>query len=296
MSRWTLPLVFLALLMVPLGCAPQRRMVKVQEEVEVVTTPTPPPRSFPVPSAKPAPQPAAMVQQAAPAPLKKLKKAPCEPVPDCVAVAPKQPAALSTISSIGKQSPLIVIDPGHGGKDLGTHSKKTPKYQEKSLNLTTAMMVHQYLQKWGYQTIMTRKDDVFLSLEDRWSMANRLRSKLFVSVHYNSAPSVSAEGIEVFYYKSDEDQDRTKQSKKLAQSILNRVIKNTDAKSRGVKHGDLAVIRETNMPAVLIEGGFLTNADERAKLKDKEYVKKIALGIAKGIDDYVKKSRLLANN
>lgn len=193
-----------------------------------------------------------------------------------------------------RQMPLVIIDPGHGGKDLGTHSLKPPKYQEKSLNLTTAMLVRHYLQKWGYSTILTRKDDVFISLEKRAGLANKMQSQLFVSVHYNSAPNAQAEGIEVFYFRSEDDKKRSHQSKKLAQTILSRVIEKTNARSRGVKHGNLAVIRETNMPAVLIEGGFLTNPKEQEKLRDKEYLKKIAWGIAKGIDDYLKKGILLA--
>lgn len=65
------------------------------------------------------------------------------------------------------------------------------------------------------------------------------------------------------------------------------MIKITDAKSRGVKHGDLAVVRETNMPAVLVEGGFLSNEVELQKLKNAAYIKKVAWGIAQGIQDYL---------
>ena len=135
---------------------------------------------------------------------------------------------------------------------------------------------------------MTRKDDTFITLDERANFANQIKPRLFVSVHYNSAPSADAEGIEVFYYRSEEDKGRTDQSKKLAHAILNRVIANTQAKSRGVKHGNLAVIRETNMPAVLIEGGFMTNDKEMDKIKDPAYIKQIAWGIAKGVDDWIK--------
>lgn len=186
------------------------------------------------------------------------------------------------------KSPLIVIDPGHGGKDLGTHSFKTPKYQEKTLNLATAKLVRHYLQQLGYSTMLTRKEDVFISLEQRSVFANKMQPQLFVSVHYNSAPSNTAEGIEVFYFSSDQNHNRTAESKLLAQTVLNSVIQKTHAKSRGIKHGNLAVIRETTMPAILIEGGFLTNPKEQEKLRDKEYLKKIAWGIAKGIDDFLK--------
>jgi len=82
----------------------------------------------------------------------------------------------------------------------------------------------------------------------------------------------------------------------LAQSILDKTIKNTQAKSRGVKHGNYAVIRETAMPAVLIEGGFLTNTSEMEKIKSAAYLKSLALGIAQGIQNYLAKENVLADN
>lgn len=182
---------------------------------------------------------------------------------------------------------LIIIDPGHGGKDLGAYSQKIPKYQEKFLTLSTAFMLKEYLTQMGYAVLMTRAEDVFVTLPNRAAFANKRQPQLFVSLHYNSAPNREAEGIEIFYYRSDTDKNRSKQSMTLAQKILKGMLANTEARSRGVKHGNLAVIRETNMPAVLVEGGFLTNADEIVKLKDGAYLKKIAWGIAQGIHDYL---------
>lgn len=184
-----------------------------------------------------------------------------------------------------KQDVLIVLDPGHGGKDLGTHSRKPP-YQEKYLTLTTAYMLRNYLKQLGYEAILTRDDDVFITLEERWLFANQRKTRLFVSLHYNSAPNKSAEGIEIFYYGKG-SKTRSALSKKLGQSIIKQMVKKTGAKSRGVRQGDLAVIRETKMPAVLIEGGFLTNDEEMVKLKNAVYLKKLALGIAQGIKDYL---------
>lgn len=182
---------------------------------------------------------------------------------------------------------LIVIDAGHGGDDLGTHSESKPKYHEKSLNLTTAIALNDFLQKMGFQTLMTRSKDEFISLQQRAEFANEKGADLFVSVHYNSAPAKKAEGIEIFYYKSDDNKTRSTISRKLASSILTQLTKITGAKSRGVKHGNFAVIRETKMPAVLIEGGFLTNENEMQKIKDPFYVKSVAWGIAKGIQAYL---------
>ncbi len=224
-----------------------------------------------------------IVEPFPPAPIQYYK--PVQPVP---------PPPLDDYDPLYKPvspaAPLIVIDPGHGGKDLGTESAKEPKYQEKALNLFTARLVAQYLQKMGYRTVLTRKDDTFIELDKRAEMANQLKPVLFVSVHYNSAPTDKAEGIEVFFYKSDADKARTNSSKKLGEAVLAQVVQQTNAQSRGVKHGNLAVIRETNMPAVLVEGGFLTHPVERQKLLDSNYLKKIALGIAKGIDLFISKS------
>ncbi|MDP1880903.1 MAG: N-acetylmuramoyl-L-alanine amidase [Parachlamydiaceae bacterium] len=192
-------------------------------------------------------------------------------------------------SMIFKKS-LIIIDPGHGGHDVGTQSVSKPRYQEKSLNLVTAQFVQSYLTQLGYRVIMTRKDDTFISLDKRAQLANESKPTLFVSIHYNSAPSAEAKGVEVFYYQSHDSgsKQRVTKSKRLAQSILKNVIAQTKAPSRGVKHGNYAVIRETNMPAVLIEGGFLTNEAELQQLKDPTYLKRLAWGIVKGIEDYLK--------
>ena len=139
--------------------------------------------------------------------------------------------------------------------------------------------------------MMTRHRDVFISLSQRSQFANEQNVDLFVSVHYNSAPAPQAHGIEVFYYNSSENKERAKASKMLAEDVLSNVLALTGAKSRGVKHGNLAVIRETKMPAILIEGGFFTNAEEFAKIKDQAYIKKIARGIAQGVMEYTNRGK-----
>ena len=186
---------------------------------------------------------------------------------------------------------FIVLDPGHGGHDVGTQSISKPRYQEKSLNMTTANFVKGYLEQLGYRVLLTRKEDKFISLDKRAKIANEKKPDLFVSIHYNSAPSAEARGVEVFFYNSKENKVRTEELKNLAQAILKNILSNTKAHSRGVKHGNFAVIRETNMPAVLIEGGFVTNEEELQSLKDPAYLKKLAWGIAKGVDEYRKKMK-----
>jgi N-acetylmuramoyl-L-alanine amidase len=135
---------------------------------------------------------------------------------------------------------------------------------------------------------MTRNTDNFISLPKRVEIASQADANIFVSVHFNSSRSPEAKGIEVFFCDSKEDKTRTNASRKLADSILSRVIRRTSANSRGVKKGNFYVIRETSMPAVLIEGGFISNPKERSLIKSREYQEKIAQGIADGIDQYFK--------
>lgn len=201
-------------------------------------------------------------------------------------LAPTKPVFM--VESLKKQGRgLIVIDPGHGGEDHGTKSLLKPIYLEKYLNLTTAKFLATYLEQMGYQTLLTRKDDTFIPLKARAEFANERSPLLFVSVHYNAAPSASAHGIEIFYFKADKDKGRAEASRKLAAAILQELLGTTHASSRGVKPGNFAVIRETHMPAVLIEGGFLSNTTELEHLKDPAYLKKIAWGVAQGIHKYV---------
>lgn len=195
-----------------------------------------------------------------------------------------------------KERIIVMLDAGHGGEDFGTHSLGNPKYQEKYLNMSTTTMVKNLLQQFGFEVIMTRNDDTFIALDKRALFANEQKPRIFVSIHFNSAPSHEAEGIEVFYYRDESNKSRTNQSKGLAKAILDKTVQNTQAKSRGVKHGNYAVIRETNMPAALIEGGFLTNTAEMEKIKNAAYLKSLALGIAQGIQEYLSKDNILLAN
>lgn len=219
-----------------------------------------------------------------PAPLPKKQIA---SVPPKKEIALAMPAPVVTPpKKIEATGPLIVIDPGHGGKDIGTQSLKTPKYYEKNLTLSTSIALNEYLKLLGFKTVMTRDKDEFIELKDRASFANEKSPLLFVSVHFNSAPSKAAEGIEVYYYKSETEKLRTDKSKILASKVLDGVLSYTKAKSRGVKHGNYLVIRETNMPAIIVEGGFMTNDDEMQKIRDGSYLKKLAWGIAQGIKKF----------
>ncbi|MFY7843319.1 MAG: N-acetylmuramoyl-L-alanine amidase family protein [Rhabdochlamydiaceae bacterium] len=179
--------------------------------------------------------------------------------------------------------PVIVLDAGHGGADEGA---KVQGVLEKRITLTTTLMTKQYLEEMGYLVYLTRKKDIFVSLSKRAAQANNMDASLFVSIHYNASQNKMAKGLEVFYPDAKELW-RSHASKRLARCILQKLIHQTSASSRGIKKGNFHVIRETQMPAVLIEGGFVTNNEERLLLKNKEYLSRIAKGIAEGIHKYL---------
>lgn len=181
----------------------------------------------------------------------------------------------------------IILDPGHGGDDQGAKSQTKPFYSEKNFNLVTARFVQQQLKQKGYTPTLTREKDLFVSLMDRAALPQLCHQDIFVSIHFNSAPSTQAEGVEVFYYRDENHPARTQTSKLLAETVLKYIVKETGAKSRGVKHGNYYVIRETDVPAILIEGGFLTHPEELTKIKDPSYLKKLAWGITQGVDAYL---------
>lgn len=196
----------------------------------------------------------------------------------------QKPVRTYKISLPQHARPLVVLDPGHGGRDEGA---KVNYLMEKRLSLMTTLLVRKHLEDLGYRVIMTRSKDVFIPLQRRVSIANKTKAVLFASIHYNSAPSPEAHGIEVFYHGSGKSK-RSDQSRQLAGCVLKELIGQTKALSRGVKVGNYHVLRETHMPAIIIEGGFMTNKIERIQLRDKVYLEKIGKGIAIGIDKYLK--------
>lgn len=169
----------------------------------------------------------------------------------------------------------VVIDAGHGGKDIGGNYDKT---YEKHLALDTAKRLDYILKQKGYRTRMIRTSDVFLSLQKRASIGNRHGNSIYVSIHYNYTYRKGAKGIETFYYSS--------RSKPLAQYVHSNVLKKTRAYDRKVKFARYYVIRNARNPAILFEGGFLSNSSERRACRKGSYRQKIAEGIANGIIQY----------
>ncbi len=192
---------------------------------------------------------------------------------------------LGVFSCAIAKAPLIVLDAGHGGKNIGARGQ-SPYCEEKKVCLITALLTKQHLQKLGYRVSLTRKSDVFLSLKRRVNIAKKLRAAAFISLHYNACADRKVRGIEVFYFNGKNR--RSQRSFSLAKNVLTKLVRRTKAKSRGVKKGSFYVIRHTTMPAILVEGGFISNPQERKKLRSRSYINQIAKAIAEGIHSYMK--------
>jgi N-acetylmuramoyl-L-alanine amidase len=208
-----------------------------------------------------------------------------------------QTITLPAINLTISQSESVFLDPGHGGIDPGATAGS---YQEKDLNLAVAKKVQALLQARGYTVYMSRTDDSTVGLLDRSIMANNLHTDIFVSIHTNSAgvPETSADGIETYFYQydplypskinagMDTNPDRIAKSMALASYIQQNLISYTSANDRGTKGETLSVVRESAMPAILTEIGFIDNTAERQKLLTDSYQNTLATAIADGIDKY----------
>ena len=186
---------------------------------------------------------------------------------------------------------LIVIDVGHGGKDSGAIGVLDGKeIYEKDLNLSIAKKVHDILKEKGYKVELTRSKDVFLELTEPPRRANERNAALFASIHINSAAQApEANGVEVYYSELNNSEDYGTTSAVFAKNVLSTMLYNMEATNRGVKTADHAVTKRCNMPAILIEVGFISNEDELRKMCSSAYQQKIAQGIAEGIINTWKK-------
>lgn len=179
---------------------------------------------------------------------------------------------------------VVMIDPGHGGKDVGAVG--IGGIQEKHIVLSVSQQVARILEQQGIQVRMTRDSDYFVTLEGRTQMANRINADLFVSIHANSAgagkPQVN--GYETYYF--------TPQSKSLADTIHRNVIRRVDVNDRRIRQARFYVIRTANMPSVLLELGFVTGSEDSLKLTNPTFQRQIAEAIASGIIEYIRTNRL----
>ena len=232
---------------------------------------------------------------------------PSEPIPDSPALPdsslqpdtevekPVQPVVLTNI---------VVIDAGHGGKDVGAVAKDeegnmiiddegNPILTEKYLNLYIARKIRDYLTADGVKVVMTRDDDSYNGTEmenllARANLANNIDASLFVSVHNNSAISPKANGTEVCYTPLSSGAYGVT-SMGFAQNILEPLVAASGLTNRGLSsRPNLAVLKYTKMPAVLIECAFLTNEADRAVLMDNSKLDAMAKAVAEGIKTTMK--------
>jgi len=156
----------------------------------------------------------------------------------------------------------VVLDPGHGGSDTGAVAGNI---KEKDLNLEVSHMLRDMLVEAGITVYMTRNEDKYVGLYTRASIANNLKADLFVSIHHNASPNTSAQGLMTLYYPSSKNQKMNGQ--KLAQIIQKNMVSTLKTRDWGIiARPNLVVTRETSMPAVIAELGFMTNKAELERM------------------------------
>lgn len=198
-------------------------------------------------------------------------------------------------------SRIVVIDPGHGGDNLGTKSVATTKF-EKNYTLDWAKRLKPLLEQRGWKVALTRTADTSLGLQDRVSFANRLKPDLFLSLHFNSAVSSQA-GLETYCltpvgmpsnltrdFKDDPaeafvnnhyDRANVQYAARLHRSLMTAANLN----DRGVRRARfMTVLRGQNCPAVLIEGGYLSNPAEAHRVADPAFLQKLAEAVARALE------------
>lgn len=205
--------------------------------------------------------------------------------------------------SAAKTFKTVIIDPGHGGKDVGAVNGYGT---EAGYNLIVAKIVKKNLEAKGFRVIMTRETNVYLSLQQRVTLANRYKDAIFVSIHFNAASNSRASGIETFtlspkgvaHYgrgvkrsdhatKAGNHQDSANIA--LACAIHCRMIHRTKAAKvddRGIKRARFSVLSSIKHPAILVEGGFMSNAAEAKWIDKPIYQNSVAVAISEGIFNY----------
>ena len=208
----------------------------------------------------------------------------------------------------------VVLDPGHGGHDNGVQGPSGTI--EKSVALGLAQLIAGRLKK-NYKVILTRSDDYWIDIPGRTAVANHLKADLFISIHTGGSFLHQAKGITIFYYKElsghalETDVDSSKpgnagnpqafwdniqaghiaSSKALAQIMQNNLSSQLKFPKSKIQNADLMVLKGADMPAILIEVGYLTNPGDEKKLQSPEVLSDFATEICNGIDDYLQNSK-----
>ncbi len=167
----------------------------------------------------------------------------------------------------------VIVDAGHGGYDHGGGPGQ--RIYESIYTLDTAQRLQRALRSRGFKTVMTRNSDVFVTLRDRVAIGASYRNAVFVSVHYNSGSRLDAHGFETYYYRTD--------SFGLASRLHAAQLSSLDTEDRHVRRDPFYVLRNPSTPAVLCEGGFLTNPQEANSIMSSAYRERWAQNIANAL-------------
>ncbi|AHF05698.1 N-acetylmuramoyl-L-alanine amidase [Desulfitobacterium metallireducens DSM 15288] len=196
------------------------------------------------------------------------------------------------ISHLNNTQHIVVIDAGHGGYDPGAITSQG--LYEKEINLQMAKRVGELLKPSGIQVFLTREEDIDYvpegtrgrqtkkqaDLNYRIDLAKQANAEAFISLHLNSTVTGKNSGAETFY------QNQSEEGKRLAESIQEELIKVPGMNRRIAKPGDFYVIKNTPMPAVIVELGYISNPQERVRLQQTWYQDQLARSVAKGIAQY----------
>lgn len=175
----------------------------------------------------------------------------------------------------GEENHMVVLDAGHGGEDGGTVEQAAT---EKEINLAVVLKLKELLEEQGIRVVLTRDKDIFMKLEERVQIANGEKADLFISIHCNYYEKDSSiYGLECYYCKSGEE------GKHYAEKIMETIEESKNIVSRNVKPADYYILKNTTVPAVLVEIGYLSNYNERNQLMSEEYQEKLAGELVKGI-------------
>lgn len=220
-------------------------------------------------------------------PVRRLDRA----VTAACAVAVLTLIALATSASAGAAGSLagqiVVVDPGHGGFQPGAIALGV---EEKALTLPISLDLGASLEQAGAQVVYTRTADVAVSLQARASLANSLHAAAFVAVHANTAPDPSIRGVTTFYGGAGGYADGVtrplhlvQSSRQLAEDVQRSVVESTHEVDRGAQSSAAYVLGHAQMPAILVEAGFVTNPDEGRRLATAEFQGQIAQAISGGV-------------
>ena len=204
---------------------------------------------------------------------------------------------LSTKAHRDNLNPLVIIDPGHGGEDGGAVGKNGTI--EKDINLKISLNLKDILHFLGYDTVMTREKDKAIYDEDAIKLRQKKRSDLknrlsiihknsgpdsiFVSVHQNKFPNEKYSGTQIFYSSNASNSEEL--AIKIRDNVVNQLQKDNDREIKEAK-SEIFLLKNSKIPSVVVECGFLSNEQEEKKLNDKDYQKKLALCMSFGVNDF----------